>query len=68
MVCPALAELVVGRLVARHGGALVIVHGAAPGVYQSFVEATERAKVELHPSPEHPGLSYVPLAPAPPAT
>ena len=42
--CPALAELVVGRLVAKHSGSLVIVHGDAPGVDRSFAEAAEAAE------------------------
>ena len=49
--CPALAELVVGRLIARHGPDLVIIHGAAPGVDQAFSDAAEEMGVMVEPHP-----------------
>ena len=50
--CLGLAELVVARLVARHGADLVIVHGDATGVDRAFADAAEDAgvTVESHPA------------------
>ena len=60
--CPALAELVVGRLVARHGAGLVIVHGGAEGVDRAFAEAAEDAGVEAEPHPAQWGEIHHPRA------
>ncbi len=51
--CPELAELIINRLIARHGPDLFIVHGAASGVDQSFAEAAEELGVEHEPHPAH---------------
>jgi YspA, cpYpsA-related SLOG family len=49
-VCIPLAERIVTRLIARYGRDLVIIHGGAPGVDNSFAEAcrTFDIKAEAH--------------------
>jgi hypothetical protein len=49
---PDLAEKVVNRLVRRYGRGLVIVHGGATGIDQSFAEACTKLGIEqeLHPA------------------
>lgn len=49
--CPALAHAVVMRLRERYGPGLVVVHGAARGVDQSFADACEALGVQHEPHP-----------------
>ena len=49
--CPELAEQVVSRLLRRHGPNLIVVHGAASGVDESFAEACEELGVDQEPHP-----------------
>lgn len=60
--CPGLAEIIVNRLIARHGPDLVIVHGEAPGVDQSFAEAAEELGVDVEPHPARWDDLYAPGA------
>lgn len=50
--CLKLASHIVQRLLASHGGSLVIVHGGASGVDQSFEDACKELGVqtEVHPA------------------
>jgi hypothetical protein len=48
---PELAEKVVNRLRLRFGRGLVIVHGAATGIDQSFAEACDKLGVAHEPHP-----------------
>src|SRR4051794_35960389 len=59
---PDLAEEVVGRLLVRHGPALVVVHGAAPGIGRSFAEACDELDVEQEPHPARWDQTYHPDA------
>jgi hypothetical protein len=49
--CLEIAGQVVRRLKARHGDALVIVHGAAPGVDRAFDDAAAAEGVAREPHP-----------------
>lgn len=46
-----LAKRVLGRLVARYGREITIVHGAAPGVDQSFADACRSLEIADEPHP-----------------
>ncbi|APW63549.1 SLOG family protein [Paludisphaera borealis] len=48
---PELAEAILARLILRYGGSLVIVHGAATGVDQSFSEACADSGIEQERHP-----------------
>jgi hypothetical protein len=47
--CDDLAKQIVNRLLARYGPDLVIVHGGAPGVDQSFSEACRHLGIPAEP-------------------
>jgi hypothetical protein len=47
--CDDLAEQIVNRLIARYGPDLVVVHGGAPGVDQSFSEACRHLGIPAEP-------------------
>lgn len=49
--CTALASRILPRLLARHGPALVVVHGAAPGVDAAFADACQEIGVDHEPHP-----------------
>jgi YspA, cpYpsA-related SLOG family len=47
--CNDLAEQIVSRLLARYGPNLIIIHGAAPGVDESFAAACREMGVAAEP-------------------
>ena len=47
--CDELAEQIINRLVARYGPDLVVVHGGAPGVDQSFSVAGRELGTTVEP-------------------
>jgi YspA, cpYpsA-related SLOG family len=58
--CDDLAEQILNRLLARYGPDLVIVHGGAPGVDQSFHVACQTLGVTVEPHlADWRGLGYI---------
>jgi YspA, cpYpsA-related SLOG family len=47
--CDELAEQVLNRLLARYGPGIIVVHGGAPGVDQSFAVAGTELGITLEP-------------------